>query len=442
MRNQATAQSGHEIEPALLSARHEYARENPESGRIHERAQRVMPGGNTRTILFYPPYPLVMVRGAGVRLWDADGHEYLDFLGDYTAGLFGHSDPDIRAAIVEALDGGLSLSAHNALEGQLAELICQRIRSIERIRFTNSGTEANLMALTTAVNFTGRRKILVFKGGYHGGVLSFAGGGSPVNVPHDFLVAPYNDAEAATAMIRRHGADLAAVLVEPMQGAGGCIPGTKDFLGALRAESAAAGALLIFDEVMTSRLAPGGRQETLGITPDLTTLGKYIGGGMSFGAFGGREQVMALFDPRRAGALSHAGTFNNNVLTMSAGIVAMGRLFTPEASRRLNARGDALRERLNACCREAGAGLQFTGVGSLMSFHPCDVPIHNIDDAAAGDTRVKELYFHHLLSERIYIAPRGFITVSLPIEDADTAALVAGTASFLERYPGLLGDLR
>jgi glutamate-1-semialdehyde 2,1-aminomutase len=440
MRNQATAPTGQEIDEALLSARQRYAEENPESQRTYQRSQRVMPGGNTRTVLFYPPFPLVMVRGAGAHLWDADGHEYLDFLGDYTAGLFGHSDPDIRSAIIGALDAGLSLSAHNALEVQLAELICKRIPSIERIRFTNSGTEANLMALTAAVNFTGRRKILVFKGGYHGGVLSFAGGNSPVNVPHDFLVAPYNDADAAATLIRQHGDELAAVLVEPMLGASGCIPGTADFLGALRAETEAAGALLIFDEVMTSRLAPGGRQESLGITPDLTTLGKYIGGGMSFGAFGGREEIMALFDPRRAGALPHAGTFNNNVLTMSAGIVAMGRLFPPEASRRLSARGDTLRERLNACCHAAGVRLQFTGTGSLMSFHANDAPIRNIDDVAATDTRLKDLYFHHLLSERIYIARRGFIALMLPIEDSDTAALVAGTERYIDRYRGMLGE--
>ncbi len=429
---------GGEFDAALLSARQRYAEENPESQRMNERSQQVMPGGNSRTVLFYPPFPLVMVRGAGARLWDADGHEYLDFLGDYTAGLFGHSAPDIRSAIVGALDGGLSLSAHNALEVQLAELICRRIPSIERLRFTNSGTEANLMALMAAVNYTGRKKILVFKGGYHGGVLSFAAGNSTVNVPHDFLVAAYNDAEGAAALIRRHRDELAAVLVEPMLGASGCIPGTKEFLDSLRMETAAAGSLLIFDEVMTSRLAPGGRQETLGITPDLTTLGKYIGGGMSFGAFGGRERIMALFDPRRSGSLPHAGTFNNNVLTMSAGIVAMGRLFTPEVCRRLSARGDALRDRLNACCRAADVQLQFTGVGSLLSFHPCAGALRNIDDVAGGDVRIKDLYFHHLLNERIYIARRGFITLSLPIGDADESAFVDGTESFINRYQSLL----
>jgi len=440
MTNQMTlpASVSGEIDDALASARKLYAGENPQSERMYRRAVQVMPGGNTRTVLFYPPFPVVMVRGKGSRLWDADGHEYRDFLGDYTAGLFGHSDPDIRAAIIAALDAGVSLSAHNALEAQLAELICARIPSIKRLRFTNSGTEGNLMALTTAVNFTGRRKIMVFKGGYHGGVLSFASGNTAVNVPHDFLVAPYNDVAAATELIRRHADGLAAVLVEPMLGAAGCIPGTAEFLSCLRTESAAAGALLIFDEVMTSRLAPGGRQEALGITPDLTTLGKYIGGGMSFGAFGGREDIMALFDPTRPGSIPHAGTFNNNVLTMSAGIVAMGRLFTPDAARQLSARGDRLRDSLNGLCRTTGASVQFTGVGSLLSFHPRGGTLRNIDDVSVSDTRLKDLYFHHLLRERIYIARRGFIALSLPLEPQDLEAFSDATASFLDRYRTLL----
>jgi glutamate-1-semialdehyde 2,1-aminomutase len=261
-----------------------------------------------------------------------------------------------------------------------------------------------------------------------------------VNVPHDFIIAPYNNADAAGALIDQHRDSLAAVLVEPMFGASGCIPGSVEFLTRLREETRAAGALLIFDEVMTSRLAPGGRQETVGITPDLTTLGKYFGGGMSFGAFGGREEIMALFDPRRAGALPHAGTFNNNVVTMSAGIAAMGQVFTPAACLRLNQLGDAARQRLNAICRAAPAPLQFTGIGSLMSFHACATPLRNIDDVAASDVRIKDLYFHHLLSEGIYIARRGFIALMLPITEGDVDALCAATERFISRYRPVLID--
>jgi glutamate-1-semialdehyde 2,1-aminomutase len=284
-------------ELAALTGR--YVESTPASRAQFESAQRSLAGGNTRSVLFYEPYPLAMRRGQDCRLQDADGHEYLDFLGEFTAGLYGHSDPVIRAAIDRALDDGINLSSHNLLEGQLADLIRARIGSIESLRFTNSGTEANLMALAAAKAFTGRSKVLVFTGGYRGGVLTFAHGPAKVNVPRDWLIAPQTDATAAAVLFDAHGADIAAVLVEPMQGAAGCIVGEPAFLQLLRTRSAVAGALLIFEEVMTSRLAPGGRQSQLGIAPDLTTLGKYIGGGMSFGALGGRHDVMEQFDPRR-----------------------------------------------------------------------------------------------------------------------------------------------
>ena len=189
---------------------------------------------------------------------------------------------------------------------------------------------------------------MVFDGGYHGAVFGFAGGGSPINAPFDYVLAPYNDMAATRALIERHAADLALVILEPMMGGGGCIAAEPAFLAMLREATTKVGALLILDEVMTSRLAPGGLQRCVAIKPDLTTLGKYIGGGMSFGAFGGRGDIMDLFDPRRPDALPHAGTFNNNVLTMTAGLAGLTEVYTPEAARALNARGDALRERLNA----------------------------------------------------------------------------------------------
>lgn len=398
-----------------------------------ESAQRSLAGGNTRSVLFYAPYPLAMKRGQDCRLWDADGHEYLDFLGEFTAGLYGHSHPVIRAAIDRALDDGINLSGHNLLEGQLADLIRARIGSIESLRFTNSGTEANLMALAAAKAFTGRSKVLVFTGGYHGGVLTFASGPARVNVPHDWLIAPYNDAAAAAALFDAHGAAIAAVLVEPMQGAAGCIVGEPAFLELLRARSAAAGALLIFDEVMTSRLAPGGRQAQLGIAPDLTTLGKYIGGGMSFGAFGGRHDVMAQFDPRRPDALTHAGTFNNNVLTMAAGIAGLGTVYTPEAATALNARGDAMRARLNALCRRHGAEMQFVGLGSLMNLQAGTAPIRSIADLAGADLRLKDLLFFFMAERGIYLARRGFVVLSLPVTDAHVDRFVAAFDAFAER---------
>jgi len=426
------------LDEALAGQIRRYLARTPASRAQYAAAQQSLPGGNTRSVLFYEPYPLAIQRGQDCRLWDADGHEMLDFLGEFTAGLYGHSHPVIRAAIDRALDGGINLSGHNLLESRLADLVRARIPSIESLRFTNSGTEANLMALAAAKAFTRRGKLMVFKGGYHGGVLTFAKGRSAVNVPHDYLIASYNDSAGAERLFDEHGADIAAVLVEPMQGASGCIVGDAGFLAGLRARCTAAGALLIFDEVMTSRLAPGGRQSQLGITPDLTTLGKYIGGGMSFGAFGGRRDVMAQFDPRRPGALSHAGTFNNNVLSMSAGIAGLGSIYTAEAAVALNARGDAMRERLNHLCSGHGAALQFSGLGSLMNLHPTRSTIRSVADVESADQRLRDLFFFHMAERGFYVARRGFIVLSLPITDEHVDRFVGAVEAFVEGHRSLL----
>ena len=420
-----------DLDSRLSSIIERYRARTPASRARFENAVKVMPGGNTRSVLFYAPYPLCMTRGWGCRLSDVDGHEYVDFLGEFTAGIFGHSDPVIRAAIVEALDNGLNLAGHNPLEAELARIVQDRFASIESMRFTNSGTEANLMALAAAKAFTGRKRVMVFRGAYHGGVLTFVGCNAPVNVPHDFVLAPYNDTQGCLDLIDRHRDELAAILVEPMLGAGGCVPGDPAFLSALRQAATQAGALLIFDEVMTSRLSVGGRQALLGIKPDMTTLGKYIGGGASFGAFGGRRDVMTLFDPRNPQALSHAGTFNNNVLTMAAGIAGMSRILTPDAINNLNRRGDGLREGLNKRFHAAGAPLQVTGLGSIMNFHVTSKPINNLADAQGGDQRLRELLFFHLLERGIYVARRGLIALSLPLGSSEIDRMIAVIDEFL-----------
>ncbi|MCC6306503.1 MAG: aminotransferase class III-fold pyridoxal phosphate-dependent enzyme [Rhodobacteraceae bacterium] len=425
------------IGDALAAAVAAYVARNPASLAAHRRAAEVLPGGNTRSVLHYDPFPLTMVGGEGCRLTDADGHVYIDFLGEFTAGLYGHSDPAIARAIAAAVAGGLNLGSQTPREGELARLIRDRFPSMERLRFTNSGTEANLMAIAAARAETGRARVMVFAGAYHGGVLTFPAGSHAVNVPHEFVIASYNDIAATRALIRDHAAGLAAVLVEPMMGAAGCLPATPDFLAMLRAETAAAGALLILDEVMTSRLSPGGRQALLGIAPDLTTLGKYVGGGMSVGAFGGRAGVMDRFDPRRPDALPHAGTFNNNAITMAAGIVGLRDVYTAAAALALNARGEALREALNALFREGGVAICATGLGSLMTLHPVAVPPVRPADLAGVDRRLRDLVFLDLLEDGFYLARRGLLALSLPVGEAETAALLAAVRRRLPRWRGL-----
>jgi glutamate-1-semialdehyde 2,1-aminomutase len=418
---------------ALSEARARYITANPRSAAQHLAADRVMPGGNTRSVLFYEPFPLAIARGEGSYLWDADGHRYVDFLGEFTAGLYGHSSDVIRRAVIAALDSGINLGGHNLLEEKLASLICARFPAMDKLRFTNSGTEANLMAIALAKVATGRDRIMVFGGAYHGSVLSFGAAPSPLNAPHHFIVAPYNDIDASCRLIEMHGPALAAVLVEPMLGAGGCIPADAAFLAALREATQAAGALLIFDEVMTSRLSAGGRQTLLGIAPDLTTLGKYLGGGLSFGAFGGRADLMDRFDPRRSDALTHPGTFNNNALSMAAGIAGLTELFTPAAADALTHRGDALRRRINAACAARGVAMQASGLGSIMNVHFTAAPIRRPADAA-GDPGLRDLFFFEMIEAGVYLARRGLIALTLTISDQDEDMLMAAIEHFLDRH--------
>src|SRR5215475_8069343 len=249
-----------DIDAALAEAKEAYVKRNPRSLARFVEATAVMPGGNTRTVLHYAPFPLGIARGEGCRLWDVDGAEYIDFLGEYTAGIYGHSHPVIRAAVNRALDAGINFGGTNLTEAKFARAVCARF-GLERVRFTNSGTEANLLAISVGRIFTKRSRVLVFDGGYHGAVFGFAGGGSPINAPFDYLMAPYNDIAATRALIAQHATDLALVILEPMMGGGGCIAATSEFLTMLREETAKAGALLILDEVMTSRLSPGGLQQ-------------------------------------------------------------------------------------------------------------------------------------------------------------------------------------
>jgi glutamate-1-semialdehyde 2,1-aminomutase len=421
-----------DISAALAEAEELYGARNPKSLAQHRVACAAMPGGNTRSAIHVDPFPLTMVRGEGAQLWDLDEHEYVDFLSEFTAGIYGHSHPAIRKAIDQALDGGLNFGAHNATEARFAAAICARFPSIELVRFTNSGTEANLMAVSAARAITGRPKILVFKGGYHGGVLYFRGHGSALNAPFEYLLGRYNDLEAVESLVRPYRAELAAILVEPMQGTTGCVPAEHSFLAGLRALASDTGALLIFDEVMTSRLAPGGLQEVHGILPDLTTLGKYVGGGMSFGAFGGRADIMGHFDPRRPDAFQHAGTFNNNVLTMNAGLVGLTEIYTPERARALNASGDRLREGLNALVKRRGLAMQFTGLGSMLAVHTTDKPIRSQEDAERGNAKLRDLFYFDLVARGIWFAKRGMFALSIALDEEDGNKLVEAVEEFAE----------
>lgn len=413
-----------DLRERLGAARAAYAARRPRTASLFERANGVLPGGSTRSVLDHRPFPIRVASAHGARLTDVDGHEYLDLLGDFSAGLLGHDPGPVAAAIGARLAEGWSLGATHVDEVRLAELVCDRFPAIERVRFTNSGTEANLMAVQLARHATGRHLVLAFDGGYHGGLLYFGTGGEALRAPFPYVMAAYNDEASVDAAFAERSDDIACVLVEPMMGAGGCIPAEPGFLAGLRRRCDEHGVLLVFDEVMTSRMSGGGAQARLGIAPDLTTLGKYLAGGMTFGAFGGRADLMAAFDPATGGTLAHGGTFNNNVVSMAGGVAALSEVLTASALDDLFDRGEVVRRRLADVLAGAPHPMCVTGWGSMMTIHTCTGPVQRPGDAARADAVLRELLFFGLLERGIYIAPRGFVALSLAVTAADADQFV------------------
>ncbi len=435
------------LEEALRKAQSQYVQDQPLSQASHAEACKYLPGGNTRTVLHNNPFPPTIASGDGNKLVTVDGQQYTDFLGEFTAGIYGHNHPVIRRAIDDALDRGWNLGGRTDMEGQLAKAICERFPQIQKVRFVNSGTEANMMAIATAIFYTKRSKILIFHQGYHGSTISgrILEGKASLNIPHDFVLAPYNNVNQTEKIIRDLPQDsLAAILVEPMLGSGGCFVGKESFLQYLRMTSSALGALLIFDEVMTSRLSYFNMGLTERITPDMMTLGKWVGGGMSFGAFGGHEDIMHLYDPR-TGHLDHPGTFNNNVLSMSAGIAGCG-LLTQEVLSKLNQLGALMTLEVDKVIRkynirgvipiapiidessipplEAPPKMFVTGAGSLMNIH----------FTGPEKDLLQALFWHHMLQNGIYLAQRGFIALNLEITPQDVNQFVKAVDNFCQTW--------
>jgi glutamate-1-semialdehyde 2,1-aminomutase len=461
----------HSQEPsrALESAKARFIKANPKSEEVFENASKHLPGGNTRTTLFSPPFPVAIVGGNGSEIISADGSHYLDMLGEYTAGIYGHSHPKIIEAIQHGLTKGVNFGATGPLEGELAGLIKERFETgagLEMLRFTNSGTEANLLAIATARAWTGRSKVMVFTNAYHGSVQSFNKKVEPINIPGEYIIAQYNSILSVDQLLSRIEPDsLAAILLEPMQGAGGSFPASTKFLRYLREEATRLDALLIFDEVMTSRLYyDGGLSGKYGIKPDMITMGKYLGGGMSFGLFGGRRDIMSLFDPRAGGSitsrrsskaktmmLTHSGTFNNNVMTMYAGI-AGAKVLTREVMQDVNALGDYLRSLVSHLLIERGIIPASSSTETSDSIDPDidNVPrgqmwmsgIGSINTVHFGRndelTDLRDLFYFYMLENGIYIARRGFIALNVQHTKADMDRFVDALTPFVDRWEHIL----
>ncbi|KAH7274457.1 hypothetical protein NW759_005663 [Fusarium solani] len=426
------------IQAKLDAATTQYVTRNPRSKALHEEAIKSMPGGNTRTVLYASPFPVVIKSGKGYQVTSEDGHTYTDLTCEFTAALYGHSNPVILSAIRDVLDNtGLNVGANTAQEQIFAREICQRF-SIEQVRFANSGTEANLHALAAARAFTKKRKIVTFSGGYHGAVIGFKGGKPEDNNVDldDWIVARYNDLESARNAITSEG--VAAVLVEGMQGSGGGLPGNPEFLKGIQEAAAKAGVLFIIDEVMTSRMSGGGIAELLGLSPDLKTFGKWLGGGLAFGAFGGRADIMAAFDPRRPGALAHSGTFNNNTLVTHAGYAGLSKIYTPEVAVQFTNKGDELRNKLNEVTK--GTRVVFTGLGTIMGVHFPRNGTRAIERSGEVEEidSLRDLFWLEMMEEGFWLVRRGFIALVLETPTSEFDRFVGCVQAWLSRHADIV----
>ena len=426
-----------------------------ESGALIERAKKVMPGGDTRASAHYLPYPLVMTHGEGPRIFDVEGRSFLDFMNNFTSLIHGHAFGPVVDAITAQAGKGTALAAPTLSQIELAELLVGRVPSLETLRFTSSGTEATLMCIRCARAVTGRQKILKMEGGYHGSyelaevsLVPLPGQAGqvdrPVSLPvdasfpnsvlEDTVVAPLNNPEVALRLIEAHAEDLAAVIVEPMLGSMGMIKATRDYLAALRALTSKHGIVLIFDEVITLRAAEGGMQSLLGVTPDLTSMGKIIGGGLPAGAFGGRRDLMEVFNPAQSRPVMHASTFSGNPMTMAAGLAAMTAFGSAEAER-INALGDRFRAGIDRTFREAGIRGGATGSASLSNIlftdqKPSDARGSLGAMIDGGD--IARLFHLGLLRHGVFAAGRLMFAISTPMTEHDIDTAISAVAATLD----------
>ena len=434
-----------------------YIERTPKSREAWEEAKRYLPGGDSRNSIFWNPYPIFVEQANGAHVVDADGSDRLDFIGTMTTLILGHAPEPVVDAVRSQLDQGVVYNAPNRHQVRLARLLCERIPSFDMVRFTNSGTEATLNTIRAARAFTGRSLIAKAEGGYHGShdvvsvsvrvdphVFNAEAGerlhpdalpateGLADGVLDSVVVIPFNETGPAREILERHKDELAAVIVEPMLGSVGMLPATHEFLAMLRDFATESGVVLIFDEVISFRVAPGGSQEYYGVTPDMTSLGKIVGGGFAVGAFGGRQDIMDLYDPTTGPRVAHAGTFNANPATMLAGAVTLEQL-TPEVYRRLAEVTEYLRHGLREVGRELEVPVQVTGLGSLFGIHFQDDTLVGYRDIAKADSAFRHNVFLGLLNEGILMAPNLVGAVSTVLGEDEVDSFVDAFRTVLQR---------
>ncbi|MEE1801065.1 aminotransferase class III-fold pyridoxal phosphate-dependent enzyme [Streptomyces sp. JV176] len=393
----------------------EYRARTPGSAAAYQRATAVLPGGETRFVTYFPPYPVILAEGHGSRLLDVDGIEYLDLVNNYTSLIHGNAYPPAMAAAAAVLASGAVFPSPHELQRELAELLVTRIPSVRRVRFTNSGTEASVLAARLAQRATGRGRLLLFNGAYHGSAPPLLADGPEV------VTVPYNDIDAVRDALTE---DIAAVFTEPFLGAGGVIPGRPEFLRATAELARERGALFVLDEVQSLRNAVGGVQTGLGLHPDLTVMGKVIGGGMPIGAIGGSEELLRLTAATTERNLAHSGTFNGHLTAAAAGSVTLRHLDAP-AIDRLDLAARRLADVITAASAAAGIPTTVTRAGSILNVHfTPTAPVDAEQARAATTTPLLSALHLVLLLDGVYTTPRGMINLStaLDADDLDRAA--------------------
>lgn len=433
-----------------------YVAKRPKSRTLRDQARRFLPGGDTRTITFFRPFPAFIEAASGCRLTEADGHVLIDFLNNYTSMVVGHAHPRVVAAVAEQVRRGTAYAAPTEGQIRLAEALCGRVPSLEKVRFCNSGTEAVMNALRLARAHTGRPLVAKMEGGYHGTAdpvevsvhpsISMAGPpdrpraiaetpGLAGSTLEETLILQFNDAAATETLLMEHRARVAAVIVEPVMGVAGCLPARREYLERLRKITAELGMVLIFDEVMTFRLARAGAQEMYGIRPDLTVFGKLIGGGLPVGAFGGRDDLMVRYAPDGPAPMSQSGTFNGNPLTMVAGLATLEVLTEGEIGR-INELGSQLRRDLQATFDRAGVPARVTGSGSLLNIHFTGAEVTDYRGAATGDRELAAAFHLALMNQGIFTAGRGLMCLSTPMGREEIRAAVRAVEACLAELQG------
>ena len=415
-----------------------YADARPNSRRLHTEACKYMPGGDTRTATFFLPFPNFIKYGDGAYMYDEDGFKLLDFQNNYTSLIHGHAHPETVEAVREQIAKGSAYTAPFEKQIELSAILTQRFPSVDMIRYTNSGTEANMHALRIARAYTGKAKIIKTEGGYHGTTDVFEASVDPnikkagtldqikvipesrgvsENALKDVLVVPFNDIERTRKMIEEHHRETACIIIEPIMGSAGQITPDLEYLKFLREITEQYHIVLIFDEVVTGRLSLGGAQKFYGVTPDLTTMGKIIGGGTPVGAFGGKQEIMQMYDPREK-KMYHSGTFNGNAVTMAAGLATM-KAYNQEAVDYVNGLGTLFKEGVLKIYDKLGLNMKISGAGSIYNILFTDKEVKNYRDVASAHQELNKVLYMSLLTKGVFDAERGMFCMSTAMTKED-----------------------